>query len=60
MGKNEDKAKGEAKEKLGKATGNKDLEHEGKVDKGVGKAKDTLDKAAEKAKDSVNDQRKSS
>jgi len=53
MGKHEDKAKGEAKETLGKVTGDKDLEREGKVDKATGKAKDAADKAAEKAKDVV-------
>jgi len=60
MGKHEDKAKGEAKETLGKVTGDKDMEREGKVDKGAGKAKDALDKAADKAKDAVSDDRKSS
>lgn len=53
MSKHEDRAKGEAKEKLGHATGDKHTEREGKVDKGASKAKDLVDKAADKAKDAA-------
>jgi uncharacterized protein YjbJ (UPF0337 family) len=39
-----DKAKGRAKEAIGKAVGNKHLEHEGQRDQLVGEAKDKLSK----------------
>jgi len=38
------KAKGEAKEAIGKAVGNKHLEHEGKRDQVIGEAKDKAHK----------------
>ena len=44
-----DNLKGNAKEKVGEATGNKDLENEGKVDQAVGKVKE----AAESVKDKL-------
>lgn len=47
---NADDAKGRAKEAAGNLTGDKDLEREGKVDQGTGKAKDAIGKAADKVK----------
>ena len=39
-----DEAKGRIKEATGKLTGDKDLQNEGKVDKGSGKLKEGIDK----------------
>jgi uncharacterized protein YjbJ (UPF0337 family) len=47
---NADEMKGRVKEAAGDLTDNKDLQREGKVDQATGKAKDTIDKAADKAK----------
>ncbi|MBW8077821.1 MAG: CsbD family protein [Gallionella sp.] len=43
-----DDVKGSAKEAIGDATGDQALKNEGKVDRGKGKAKDAIDRAAEK------------
>lgn len=48
-----DKAKGNAKEAVGKATGNKKLEVEGKIDKATGKAKEVVSEAKEAAEDAI-------
>lgn len=45
--------KGNVKETVGNATDNQDLEKEGKDDKSEGKAKETIDKVSDKAKDFV-------
>jgi uncharacterized protein YjbJ (UPF0337 family) len=50
---NKDDAKGRVKEAAGALTGDDDLKREGKVDKATGAVKDGLDKAADKAKDTV-------
>jgi uncharacterized protein YjbJ (UPF0337 family) len=47
-----DEAKGEAKEHLGKATDDKDMEREGKVDQ----TKSNLKQAGEKVKDAFKDE----
>jgi uncharacterized protein YjbJ (UPF0337 family) len=44
-----DEMKGRAKEATGDATGNKDLEREGKLDQAEGKVKDAADAARDKA-----------
>jgi uncharacterized protein YjbJ (UPF0337 family) len=41
---NTDDAKGRIKEATGKLTGDKDLQNEGKVDRGSGKLKEGIDK----------------
>lgn len=43
-----DEAKGRVKEAAGDVTGNQDLKHEGKVDRGKGKVKEAVDKVADK------------
>ena len=48
-----DEAKGRIKEAAGDLTGDKDLEREGKVDKTTGKAKDAVDKIADKVKKKI-------
>lgn len=48
--KNTDDAKGRVKEATGNLTGDDDMKNEGKVDQGVGKAKDAVDKVADKVK----------
>ncbi len=50
---NTDEAKGRSEQAAGVLTGNKDLEREGKVDRAAGKAKDAVDKTAEKAKNAL-------
>ena len=50
---NEDEAKGRIKEAAGDLTGDKDLQREGKIDQASGKAKDAVDKTADKAKDAL-------
>ncbi len=42
---------GKAKETAGKATGDDGLKHEGQADQAAAKAKDAVDKVADKAKD---------
>ncbi|HZO06502.1 MAG TPA: CsbD family protein [Solirubrobacterales bacterium] len=48
---NKDDAKGRVKEAAGNLTGDKDLQREGKVDQGAGKAKDGIEKLTDKVKD---------
>ncbi len=50
---NIDDAKGQVKEKAGHATGDKDLENEGKIDQATGKVKDKVGDASDKVKDTV-------
>jgi uncharacterized protein YjbJ (UPF0337 family) len=50
-----DEAKGRVKEAAGDLTGDKDMQREGKTDQAAGKAKDTVDKAADKVKDAIRD-----
>ena len=52
---NKDEATGRVKEAAGDLTGDKDLQREGKTDQAAGKAKDAVDKVADKAKDLVTD-----
>ncbi|HEX2577276.1 MAG TPA: CsbD family protein [Aquihabitans sp.] len=54
---NTDDTKGRIKEAAGDLTGDKDLQREGKVDQGTGKAKEALGNAADKVKDAVNPDR---
>jgi uncharacterized protein YjbJ (UPF0337 family) len=53
MPKNTDEIKGRAKRAAGELTGDDSLKREGSVDKAAGKAKETVDRAADKVK-SVN------
>ena len=48
-----DELEGRIKEAAGDLTGDKDLQHEGKVDQASGKVKDAVDDAADKAKDLI-------
>lgn len=48
-----DDIKGQAKEKVGDATGDDELKNEGKVDQAVDKVKDVVDGAADKVKDTI-------
>jgi uncharacterized protein YjbJ (UPF0337 family) len=48
-----DEAKGRLKEAGGDLTGDSELKNEGKVDRATGTVKDTVDDAADKAKDIV-------
>jgi uncharacterized protein YjbJ (UPF0337 family) len=50
---NKDDAKGRVKEAAGNLTGDKDLQREGKVDKATGKAKEGVEKTADKVKDAL-------
>jgi uncharacterized protein YjbJ (UPF0337 family) len=50
---NKDDAKGRVKEAAGSLTGDDDLKREGKVDKATGKAKDGVEKVADKVKDAL-------
>jgi uncharacterized protein YjbJ (UPF0337 family) len=50
-----EKAKGYVKEKAGELTGNRDLEAEGSAERVAGKARETLGKAKEHVKDTVDD-----
>jgi uncharacterized protein YjbJ (UPF0337 family) len=50
-----DEAKGRVKEAAGDLTGDKDLQREGKTDQAAGKAKDAVDKTADKVKDALRD-----
>ncbi len=54
MGEKFDEVKGRVKEGVGEATDNQDLENEGKVDRAKAKAKETVDKVADKIKDATN------
>jgi uncharacterized protein YjbJ (UPF0337 family) len=51
MANNLDEAKGRAKRAAGELTDDDRLKKEGTIDKGAGKAKETIDKAKDKAKD---------
>ncbi len=53
MGNNPDDAKGRIKEAVGDLTDNKDMKREGKVDRGAGAVKDTVDKVADKITDKI-------
>lgn len=55
MGELIDKTKGAIKEKVGKATGDKSLENEGKLDTLKGSVKGAIDTAKTRVKDAVND-----
>jgi uncharacterized protein YjbJ (UPF0337 family) len=48
---NADDAKGRIKEAAGDLTGDEDLKQEGKVDKATGKAKEGIEKVADKVKE---------
>jgi uncharacterized protein YjbJ (UPF0337 family) len=50
---NKEDAKGRLKEAAGSLTGDEDLKREGKVDKATGKAKEGVDKAADKVKETL-------
>lgn len=50
---NTDDAKGRVKEAAGSLSGDDDLKREGKVDKATGKAKDGVEKASDKIKDTL-------
>lgn len=50
-----EKAKGFVKEKTGELIGNEELEAEGSAERIAGKARETLGKAKEKVKDTVDD-----
>ena len=51
---NIDETKGRAKEAAGALSGDRDLQHEGKVDRAAGKVKDTVDAVKDKVGDAVN------
>ncbi|HLI58535.1 MAG TPA: CsbD family protein [Solirubrobacteraceae bacterium] len=51
--KHTDEAKGRAKEAAGALTGDQSLKNEGKADQAKATIKDTVDKAADKAKDAL-------
>jgi uncharacterized protein YjbJ (UPF0337 family) len=53
MGSNVDDAKGRVKEAVGDATGNQDLEREGKLDQAGASAKEFAENAKDKASDAV-------
>ncbi len=53
MPENWDDAKGKVKEGVGDATGDKDLENEGKIDQATGSVKDKVGDAADKVKDAT-------
>ena len=48
-----DKAKGRVKKAVGELTDNKDLKREGEIDEASGKAKDVVQKVADKAREAV-------
>ena len=50
---NVDDAKGRVKEAAGNLTGDKDLEHEGKVDQITGDIKEKIGEVADKVKDAL-------
>ncbi len=55
MGELIDKAKGKVKEKLGRATGDKSLENEGRIDTLKGNVKGAVDTAKQRVKDALED-----
>ena len=54
MGKNISELKGRAKRAAGEMTDNDDMKREGSIDKVAGKAKDVVDRTADKAKQKQN------
>jgi uncharacterized protein YjbJ (UPF0337 family) len=50
---NSDEAKGRLKEAAGDLTDDKDLKREGKIDRATGAAKEKIDQASDKLKDTV-------
>jgi uncharacterized protein YjbJ (UPF0337 family) len=50
---NKDDAKGRVKEAAGSLSGDDDLKREGKVDQATGKAKEGVEKVADKVKDAL-------
>lgn len=50
---NTDDAKGRIKEAAGDLTGDEDLKREGKVDKATGKAREGIEKVADKVKEAL-------
>ena len=50
---NADEAKGRLKEAAGDLSDDKDLKREGKIDRATGAAKEKVDEAADKLKDTV-------
>ena len=50
---NKDDAKGRVKEAAGSLTGDNDLKRRGKVDRAGGKAKEGVEKATDKVKDTL-------
>lgn len=50
---NKDDAKGRLEEAAGSLTGDDDLKREGKVDKATGKAKEGVERVADKVKETV-------
>ncbi|MQW22376.1 MULTISPECIES: CsbD family protein [unclassified Lactococcus] len=48
-----DQVKGTAKETYGKVVGNKKVETEGKVEKGIGKVKETVEKIKDDIKEKL-------
>ena len=50
---NKDEAKGRIKEAAGAITDDDDLKREGKADRAEGQAKEAVDKAADKVKDTL-------
>jgi uncharacterized protein YjbJ (UPF0337 family) len=50
---NTDDAKGRIKEAAGDLTGDEDLKQEGKVDKATGKAREGIEKVADKVKETL-------
>ena len=53
MSGNTDDLKGRAKEAVGDLTDDDELKREGKVDRTVGKVKETIDNAADKVKEKI-------
>jgi len=49
-----DQLKGRVKEAAGALTGDRTLKREGKIDQAAGKAKDTITRAADKVKRTIN------
>lgn len=50
---NKDDAKGRLKEAAGSLSGDEDLKREGKVDRATGKAKDGVEKLADRVKETL-------
>lgn len=53
-----EQVKGNVKETVGNATDNKQLEQEGKEDKGSGKVKEKIDQVTDKAKNKIDQLKK--